>query len=229
MAFVGTSPVFAHNGISDAIMIEQECKRAGLNGIPRAKIGCTQRMARQLMPGANLSLDDLCATLGVDSSPRMRGHSALIDAELAAECLTKMTVMAGPRTLPNIGIKLQTAAERRLANRDRPLVSCEISDDGKFATFSLADEQTLTANVPEYPIETHQVSVTSSGHLVISAKDMPETPSNPSGPAMIKALKNGSLLAINFVGDRMAGAEVWPTCSNILDKEQSSEIENSRP
>ncbi len=84
MAFVGTSPLVAHNASFDMRFINWELKEAGLPIIPMSQSIDTVEMARRMFPGQPASLDALCRRFGVDLSVRTK-HGALLDAELLAD------------------------------------------------------------------------------------------------------------------------------------------------
>lgn len=82
-AFVGEGVLVAHNAAFDRGMINAEFARLGLPEIPGAQIVDTLALARKKHPGAQNTLDALCARYGVDTSRRTK-HGALLDAELLA-------------------------------------------------------------------------------------------------------------------------------------------------
>jgi DNA polymerase-3 subunit epsilon len=82
LAFMGDSPLIAHNAEFDCKFVNAELERCG-----RPKVSChiidTVAMARQKFPGSPVSLDALCKRFDVDNSARTV-HGARLDAELLA-------------------------------------------------------------------------------------------------------------------------------------------------
>ncbi len=82
LAFLGDSPLIAHNAEFDCKFVNAELERCG-----RPKVSCqiidTVTMARQKFPGSAVSLDALCKRFNVDNSARTV-HGARLDAELLA-------------------------------------------------------------------------------------------------------------------------------------------------
>lgn len=82
LAFLGDSPLIAHNAEFDCNFVNAELARCG-----RPKVSCriidTVALARQKFPGAPASLDALCKRLNIDNSARTV-HGARLDAELLA-------------------------------------------------------------------------------------------------------------------------------------------------
>jgi DNA polymerase-3 subunit epsilon len=82
LAFIGDSPLIAHNAEFDCKFVNAELARCG-----RPKVSCqiidTVAMARQKFPGSPVSLDALCKRFEVDNSART-AHGARLDAELLA-------------------------------------------------------------------------------------------------------------------------------------------------
>jgi DNA polymerase-3 subunit epsilon len=84
LAFVGDSPVIAHNAEFDMKFINVELERAGKPTIPFQRAIDTVAMARKKFPGAPASLDALCRRFNIDNSNRTL-HGALLDAQLLAD------------------------------------------------------------------------------------------------------------------------------------------------
>ncbi|WP_439534369.1 DNA polymerase III subunit epsilon [Polymorphobacter sp.] len=90
LAFIGDSPLVAHNAAFDMEFLNWELKRASMPIIPHARAIDTLEMSRKLHPGAKHTLDALCNRYGIDLSGRVK-HGALVDAELLARVYVELT------------------------------------------------------------------------------------------------------------------------------------------
>jgi DNA polymerase III subunit epsilon len=90
LAFLGASPLVAHNAGFDFGFINRELALCGLEPIGRERMVDTVAMARVRHPGAKNSLDALCTRYGIDRSHRTL-HGALLDAELLAQVYIELT------------------------------------------------------------------------------------------------------------------------------------------
>ena len=90
LAFVGDSPLIAHNAGFDFAFINHELNNCGRPLICTSRMVDTLALARQRHPGAKHSLDALCTRFGVDRSLRVK-HGALIDAQLLAQVYVELT------------------------------------------------------------------------------------------------------------------------------------------
>ncbi len=104
LAFIGDSPLVAHNAGFDFGFLNQELAVCGMAPVCKSRMIDTVALARVRHPGAKLSLDALCTRYGIDRSHRTR-HGALLDAELLAQVYVELT---GGR---QIGLEL--ASDRR--------------------------------------------------------------------------------------------------------------------
>jgi DNA polymerase III subunit epsilon len=84
LAFLGDSPMVAHNAPFDQGFLNWELRNVGRPIIPSTKVIDTLAIAKQKFPGARLSLDALCNRFNIDLSARSK-HSALIDTTLLAD------------------------------------------------------------------------------------------------------------------------------------------------
>jgi DNA polymerase III subunit epsilon len=83
-AFIGDAPLVIHNAGFDLKFLNAELHRIGRSTIPYARAIDTIEIAKNKIPGARYSLDELCRRYGVDLSARAV-HGALLDARLTAE------------------------------------------------------------------------------------------------------------------------------------------------
>jgi DNA polymerase III subunit epsilon len=83
LAFIEDSPLIAHNAGFDIAFLNAELERARLPSLGNEVID-TVTLARDLNPGARVSLDALCKYYGVDNSRRTL-HGALLDSQILAE------------------------------------------------------------------------------------------------------------------------------------------------
>ena len=90
LAFVGDSPLVAHNAQFDFGFLNAELAACGLDPIGLDRMIDTLAIARRRHPGAKHSLDALCTRYGVDRSHRVK-HGALLDAELLAQVYVELT------------------------------------------------------------------------------------------------------------------------------------------
>jgi len=90
LAFIGESPLIAHNAAFDFGFINHELGVCGRPVVCTTRMVCTLSLARSKFPGAKHSLDALCARFGVDRSVRVK-HGALIDAQLLAQVYVELT------------------------------------------------------------------------------------------------------------------------------------------
>jgi DNA polymerase III subunit epsilon len=90
LAFIGDSPLVAHNASFDFGFLNMELERAGQLRVDMARMIDTVAIGRNRHPGAKLSLDALCTRYGIDRSHRTK-HGALLDAELLAQLYIELT------------------------------------------------------------------------------------------------------------------------------------------
>ena len=84
LAFVGSSPVIAHNAPFDLGFLNAELEASGRSPLSKDRAIDTVPLARRKFPGAQVNLDALCRRFNVDLSARVK-HGALLDSELLAE------------------------------------------------------------------------------------------------------------------------------------------------
>jgi DNA polymerase III subunit epsilon len=90
LAFIGDSPLVAHNASFDFGFINHELGGCGRPAVCTTRMIDTLAIARTKFPGAKHSLDALCARFGVDRSARVK-HGALVDAQLLAQVYIELT------------------------------------------------------------------------------------------------------------------------------------------
>ncbi|MDP9057583.1 MAG: DNA polymerase III subunit epsilon [Pseudomonadota bacterium] len=90
LAFIGDSPLVAHNAGFDFGFLNRELANCGMAPVCKTRMIDTVALARVRHPGAKLSLDALCTRYGIDRSHRTR-HGALLDAELLAQVYVELT------------------------------------------------------------------------------------------------------------------------------------------
>ncbi|WP_448585683.1 DNA polymerase III subunit epsilon [Thermaurantiacus sp.] len=90
IAFIGLSPVVAHNAVFDWRFLAFELERAGREALPFERMIDTLEIARRRLPGLRNTLDALCQRFGIDLSRRVN-HGALVDAELLAQVYVELT------------------------------------------------------------------------------------------------------------------------------------------
>ncbi len=90
IAFLGESPLVAHNASFDFGFLNNELQKCGRPGIAMDRMVDTVALAKVRHPGAKLSLDALCTRYGIDRSHRVK-HGALLDAELLAHLYIELT------------------------------------------------------------------------------------------------------------------------------------------
>ncbi len=90
LAFLGASPLVAHNAGFDFGFINRELALCNREPVGRERMIDTVALARIRHPGAKNSLDALCTRYGIDRSHRTL-HGALLDAELLAQVYVELT------------------------------------------------------------------------------------------------------------------------------------------
>jgi DNA polymerase-3 subunit epsilon len=83
LEFIGEAALIIHNAPFDMGFLNAELERAKLPSLINPVID-TVMLARQVHPGARVSLDSLCKHYGIDNSRRTL-HGALLDSEILAE------------------------------------------------------------------------------------------------------------------------------------------------
>jgi DNA polymerase III subunit epsilon len=84
LEFLGDAPLVIHNAGFDLKFINTELERVSRKPLPASRAIDTIEIAKNKLPGARYSLDELCKRFGIDLSAREK-HGALLDAELTAQ------------------------------------------------------------------------------------------------------------------------------------------------
>ena len=90
LAFLGDSPLIAHNAPFDFGFLDAEFARAGLPALDRSRMVDTLALAKARFPGLPNSLDALCRRFGIDLTERT-SHNALLDCRLLAAVYVELT------------------------------------------------------------------------------------------------------------------------------------------
>jgi DNA polymerase-3 subunit epsilon len=123
LEFIGDARVIAHNASFDRGFVNAELARQGRGGIPDERWLDTLELARNMLPGAQTSLDALCRRFSISLENREK-HGALIDAGLLAEVYLQLN--GGRERKLDFGESAAEAAAReaaavRRAPRPKPL------------------------------------------------------------------------------------------------------------
>ena len=104
LAFVGDSPLVAHNGADfDFPFINHELKRVNLPEIPISQQMDSMVIARTRVYGPkSYSLDSLAKWFGISLDSRLAGHGALVDSRLLANVYLELENTAKPRPISEI-------------------------------------------------------------------------------------------------------------------------------
>ncbi|KQN81240.1 DNA polymerase III subunit epsilon [Sphingomonas sp. Leaf62] len=89
LAFIGDSPLIAHNATFDFSFLNGELGACGRDPVCLTRMVDTLAMARSRHPGAKHTLDALCVRFGIDRSRRVL-HGALLDAQLLAQVYVEL-------------------------------------------------------------------------------------------------------------------------------------------
>jgi DNA polymerase-3 subunit epsilon len=118
LAFFADAPLVMHNAAFDLKFVNSELRRLSLPAIPFARTIDTIEIAKNRIPGARYSLDELCRRFGIDLSGRVK-HGALVDAELTARLYLELVggrqtkLRLAPRDGESVGLEARCAARPR--------------------------------------------------------------------------------------------------------------------
>lgn len=134
LAFLGDSPLVAHNAPFDFGFLNSELSQCGVTPINLDRMVDTIALAKVKHPGAKMSLDALCTRYGIDRSHRVK-HGALLDAELLAHLYIELT---GGR---QIGLGLSQDSVETIVAEFEPVVQNIASPVVGSRTFPVISEE----------------------------------------------------------------------------------------
>ena len=120
--FIGDAPLVIHNASFDLKFMNSELHRVGRPPLPYARAIDTIEIAKNKLPGARYSLDELCKRFAIDLTARTK-HGALLDAELTAQVYLELVGGRQKRlSLDPVAAVAQTAEIRVARVRPEPLL-----------------------------------------------------------------------------------------------------------
>ena len=142
LAFIGDSPIVAHNGLDfDFPFINHELQMVGLPQIPRAQQYDSIVIARNRVFGPkSYSLDALAKWYGISLTARADAHGALIDAEILAKVYKELENTAPAPDVSEIIEQQHTAflAHPKIGgdfpHREFPVSDAELAAHNEFMT-----------------------------------------------------------------------------------------------
>ena len=138
LEFLGEAPLVIHNAAFDLKFINAELERISQKPLPASRAIDTIEIAKNKLPGARYSLDELCKRFGIDLSGRDK-HGALLDAELTAQVYLELIGGRQKRLLlaPTDEASASAVEDNRSARaRPQPLPPRLTADEqGKHADF----------------------------------------------------------------------------------------------
>ncbi len=147
MDFIGDSALVIHNASFDLKFMNSELHRVGRPPLPYARAIDTIEIAKNKLPGARYSLDELCKRFAIDLSARTK-HGALLDAELTAQVYLEL-VGGRQKKLSLDPVAIAQVTEIRVA-RIRPaplparLTADELAAHAAFVAKELGDKALWT-------------------------------------------------------------------------------------
>ena len=111
LAFVGDSPLVAHNASFDMRFINAELEAAGHEPIGNERKIDTLRLARKLLPGREAyTLDSLAEHFGIDTSAREDHHGGMVDTRILAEVYQELVGLAKEQDMDVLSLTAEKAA-----------------------------------------------------------------------------------------------------------------------
>jgi DNA polymerase III subunit epsilon len=120
LAFVGDSPIIAHNASFDLGFINAELRLVGREKLSSERTIDSVTLARRKFPGAPASLDALCRRFNIDLSGRVK-HGALLDAQLLAQVYLELVGGREPGLLLNTTSGARTDARPTVQREPRAI------------------------------------------------------------------------------------------------------------
>jgi len=142
LAFLGDSPLIAHNAPFDFGFLNAEFERLGRARLDHARMVDTLVLAKTRSPGRPNSLDALCRRFGIDLSQRP-SHNALLDCRLLSDVYVELTGGRQPTLLPEGADAMVTPAITYTLRRPRTPVLLEVSAE------ALARHAAFIARMPD--------------------------------------------------------------------------------
>ena len=134
LAFLGGSPIIAHNAPFDFKHLDAELARAKRPPLGLARMVDTLALARTAFPGAQNSLDALCRRFGIDLSQRTT-HNALLDVKLLAEVYLELRGGRQPGLTLGVAPAVQNMQREARAPRTARPMSPSPAQDAAFEAF----------------------------------------------------------------------------------------------
>jgi len=144
LAFMGDSPLVAHNAPFDVGFLNMELEKLG-RAMMHNEVVDTLVIARKKFPGARASLDALCQRFEVDSTERVL-HGALLDAELLAEVYLQLCgglqhdlALSAETASGGKGVKLSQSQGEKREVRTFPVDAKELAAHNTFIAKTVKD------------------------------------------------------------------------------------------
>jgi DNA polymerase-3 subunit epsilon len=146
LEFLGEAPLVIHNASFDLKFLNAELERISKKPISAARAIDTIEIAKNKLPGARYSLDELCKRFGIDLTAREK-HGALLDAELTAQVYLEL-----------------------IGGRQKRLLLAPADE-----TDSLATENAGSARSRPRPLPSHLTATEQGAHADFVARELGET------------------------------------------------------
>src|SRR5947209_17068985 len=136
LAFLGDSPLIAHNAPFDFGFLNAEFDRLGRPRLDHGRMVDTLVLAKTRYPGLPNSLDALCRRFGIDLSQRT-SHNALLDCRLLSDVYVELTGGRQPTLLPEdaAGARMPTITYRPHGPRTPILIQVSPAALARHAAF----------------------------------------------------------------------------------------------
>lgn len=144
--FLGDAKLIIHNAPFDMGFLAAELERAGRATL-RNEVIDTVMLAREIYPGARVSLDALCRQYGIDNTKRTL-HGALLDSQILAEVYLEL--IGGRQVTLAFGIEAEVSAERGVAAR--PAAQRPVPLPSRLREEELAAHLAFIATLGDHPL-----------------------------------------------------------------------------